>query len=29
MSQIKVIPYKEKSNWELISKYSIGIKKWM
>jgi len=27
MSQIKVIPYKEKGNWELISKYSIGIKK--
>lgn len=27
LSQIKVLPYKEKGNWELIAKYSIGKKK--
>jgi len=27
MSQIKVIPYKEKSEWQLEQKYSIGSKK--
>lgn len=27
ISQIKIIPYKEKSEWELIPKYSIGNKK--
>ena len=27
MSQIKIIPHKEKSNWELIPKYQIGSKK--
>ncbi len=27
ISQIKIIPHREKSNWELIPKYSIGIKK--
>lgn len=27
MSQIKVIPFKDKANWELVSKYSIGVKK--
>lgn len=25
--QIKILPYKEKDDWELIAKYSIGIKK--
>jgi len=24
LSQIKIIPYKEKSNWKLTTKYSIG-----
>ena len=24
ISQIKIIPYKEKNNWELVAKYSIG-----
>lgn len=24
---IKIIPFKEKSNWELISKYTIGVRK--
>ena len=27
MSQIKIIPHKEKSEWELIPKYQIGSKK--
>lgn len=27
MNQIKVLPYKEKDQWELVSKYNIGRKK--
>lgn len=27
MSQIKILPFKEKGDWELIPKYSIGSKK--
>jgi len=27
LSQIKVLPYKEKDEWELVSKYNIGRKK--
>lgn len=27
MSQIKILPHKEKAHWELIPKYSIGSKK--
>ena len=27
LSQIKVLPYKEKDDWELLSKYNIGRKK--
>jgi hypothetical protein len=27
MSQIKILPHKDKSDWELIPKYSIGSKK--
>ena len=27
MSQIKIIPHKEKADWELIPKYQIGSKK--
>ena len=27
MSQIKILPHKEKSEWDLIPKYSIGSKK--
>ena len=27
ISQIKIIPYKEKAEWELVPKYSIGSKK--
>lgn len=27
MSQIKILPHKDKSEWELIPKYSIGSKK--
>ena len=27
ISQIKIIPHREKSEWELIPKYSIGSKK--
>ena len=27
ISQIKIIPYKEKGDWELVPKYSIGSKK--
>ena len=27
MSQIKIIPYKEKTEWQLIPKYQIGSKK--
>jgi len=26
ISQIKIIPYKEKSNWNLVTKYTIGTK---
>jgi len=26
LSQIKVLPYKEKSEWELVTKYNIGKK---
>ena len=27
LSQIKIVSYKDKKNWELISKYSIGNKR--
>ena len=27
LSQIKIIPFKEKSNWTLIAKYNLGKKK--
>lgn len=27
MNQIKVLPYKEKDEWELVTKYNIGRKK--
>ena len=27
LSQIKVLPYKEKDEWELVAKYSIGRKR--
>ena len=27
ISQIKILPHKEKAEWELIPKYSIGSKK--
>ena len=27
INQIKILPYKEKAEWELIPKYSIGSKK--
>lgn len=27
LSQIKVLPYKEKDNWNLVAKYNIGHKK--
>jgi hypothetical protein len=27
LSQIKVLPYKEKNDWELVPKYSIGKKR--
>ena len=27
LSQIKVLPYKEKDEWELVAKYSIGKKR--
>lgn len=27
LSQIKVIPFKEKDNWNLVAKYSIGTRK--
>ena len=27
LSQIKILPYKEKNNWELVAKYNIGKKK--
>jgi hypothetical protein len=27
LSQIKILPYKEKGEWELIAKYSIGKKR--
>jgi hypothetical protein len=26
ISQIKIIPYKEKDDWELVAKYNIGKK---
>lgn len=27
ISQIKIVPYRDKDNWEFISKYSIGTKR--
>lgn len=27
ISQIKIIPFKEKGNWELVQKYTMGVKK--
>lgn len=27
LSQIKILPYKEKNDWELVTKYNIGRKK--
>ncbi len=27
MSQIKIVPHREKKNWNLVAKYSIGTKK--
>lgn len=27
VSQLKIVPHKEKAEWEFVSKYSIGIKK--
>ena len=27
MSQIKIVPFREKKNWNLVAKYSIGTKK--
>jgi hypothetical protein len=27
MSQIKIIPFKEKDQWELVTKYNIGVSK--
>lgn len=27
LSQIKILPHKEKNNWQLVSKYTIGKKK--
>jgi hypothetical protein len=27
LSQIKILPYKEKNEWELVAKYSIGKKR--
>ena len=27
MSSIKVVPYKEKGDWQLIQKYQLGVKK--
>jgi len=27
MNQIKILPFKEKNDWDLVSKYSIGRKK--
>lgn len=27
LSQIKIIPYKDKNDWELVAKYNIGRKK--
>lgn len=26
-SQIKIVPFKEKGNWNLVAKYNIGVKK--
>jgi len=28
ISHIKILPYREKDNWELVPKYSIGVKKY-
>ena len=27
LSQVKILPYKEKNDWELVTKYNIGRKK--
>jgi hypothetical protein len=27
LSQIKILPFKEKSEWELIAKYNIGVRR--
>jgi len=27
MSQIKVLPHKEKDDWKLVAKYNIGVAK--
>jgi hypothetical protein len=27
LSQIKILPFKEKNEWQLVSKYTIGKKK--
>jgi hypothetical protein len=27
LSQIKILPHKEKADWELVAKYSIGKKR--
>ena len=27
LSQIKILPFKEKNDWQLVSKYTIGKKK--
>lgn len=27
LSQIKILPFKEKSGWELIAKYNIGVRR--
>jgi hypothetical protein len=27
LSQIKILPHKEKNDWELVAKYSIGKKR--
>lgn len=27
LSQIKVLPFKEKDDWELVAKYNIGVRK--
>lgn len=28
VNQLKIIPFKEKQNWELVPKYNIGVKKY-